>query len=113
LDRLRRYSFPGNVRELRNLVERLIIMTEAETIGSAEIVTVLPAQADAAPADAAGDAGAARLADAVREFERRQIEAALRAAQGNVTEAASRLGLERSHLYKKMRKLAIASRSTS
>ena len=113
LDRLRRYPFPGNVRELRNLVERLIIMTEAETIGSGEIAAVLPAPVDAAPVAAGGDGDAARLADAVREFERRQIEAALKAAGGNVTEAASRLGLERSHLYKKMRKLAMASRSTS
>ena len=43
----------------------------------------------------------------VDEFERKQIEAALLAAGGNVTQAAARLGLERSHLYKKMRKLGI------
>jgi DNA-binding NtrC family response regulator len=41
----------------------------------------------------------------VREFERRQIEAALVAEAGNRTRAAARLGLERSHLYKKMRQL--------
>jgi DNA-binding NtrC family response regulator len=48
---------------------------------------------------------AARLADAVRAFERQRIEEALAACAGNVTQAAARLGLERSHLYKKMRKL--------
>jgi DNA-binding NtrC family response regulator len=45
------------------------------------------------------------LSDAVHEFEKRQIEAALRIEGGNVTRAAERLGLERSHLYKKMKKL--------
>ena len=49
--------------------------------------------------------GVNRLADAVREFERAQIEAALAAEGGNMTRAASRLGLERSHLYKKMKQL--------
>ena len=46
-----------------------------------------------------------RLGDAVREFERHQIEQALRECDGSMTRAAARLGLERSHLYKKMKKL--------
>jgi DNA-binding NtrC family response regulator len=45
------------------------------------------------------------MSDAVEDFERRQIEEALAAEGGNMTRAAARLGLERSHLYKKMRKL--------
>jgi DNA-binding NtrC family response regulator len=45
-----------------------------------------------------------RLSDGVRDFEKQQIEAAL-ASEGTVTKAAARLGLERSHLYKKMKKL--------
>jgi DNA-binding NtrC family response regulator len=48
-----------------------------------------------------------RLGDAVEEFERKEIEAALAEAGGNVTQAAARLGLERSHLYKKMKKLGL------
>jgi len=47
------------------------------------------------------------LAEAVREFERRHIEAALAAEDGNRTRAAARLGLERSHLYKKLRQLGL------
>jgi two-component system nitrogen regulation response regulator NtrX len=96
---LKGHSFPGNVRELRNLVERLLIMTDAEPIGAADVRAVLPA-ATAAP-------GGARLADVVQAFEREAIERALAGSQGNVTRAAARLGLERSHLYKKMRKLGI------
>jgi DNA-binding NtrC family response regulator len=48
-----------------------------------------------------------RLGEAVQDFERAQIEAAIRATGGNMAQAAARLGLERSHLYKKMRKLGL------
>jgi two-component system nitrogen regulation response regulator NtrX len=98
---LQHYAFPGNVRELRNLVERLLIMNPAGAIGADQALAVLPRSAETAPAPS----GPARLGDAVREFERRQIEAALQAEGGNMTRAASRLGLERSHLYKKMKQL--------
>ncbi|HEY6866915.1 MAG TPA: sigma-54 dependent transcriptional regulator [Candidatus Eisenbacteria bacterium] len=101
LERLRRHPFPGNIRELRNLVERLIIMSPGATITAAEVEAVLPP----APEPAGRPV---RLADAVRDFERRQIEAALEAEGGHMTRAAARLGLERSHLYKKMRALGLA-----
>jgi two-component system nitrogen regulation response regulator NtrX len=98
---LQRHPFPGNVRELRNLVERLLIMTPVATIGPEQVRAVLPR----AEASETGT----RLGDAVRDFERRQIEAALQAAGGSMTQAAARLGLERSHLYKKMKKLGVRS----
>jgi two-component system nitrogen regulation response regulator NtrX len=100
LDELQRHSFPGNVRELRNLIERLMIMSPAGEIGSAEVRAVLP------PPEP-GRETPGRLVDAVRAFERRQIEVALQAEGGNMTRAAARLGLERSHLYKKMRALGL------
>jgi len=102
LEGLRRYGFPGNVRELRNLVERLVIMAPGGRIGADQVRATLPGAAASAAAAAGGEP---RLGEAVREFERRQIEAALEAEGGNMTRAAARLGLERSHLYKKMRKL--------
>jgi DNA-binding NtrC family response regulator len=49
--------------------------------------------------------GPTRISEAVDDFERRQIEEAIAAEGGNMTRAAARLGLERSHLYKKMKKL--------
>ena len=106
VDLLRRYGFPGNVRELRNLVERLWIMTRGPSIGSEQVHQVLP-QPDRA------EARAAKLGDAVREFERKQIEGALLDAGGNMTKAALSLGLERSHLYKKMKKLGCRPESFS
>jgi two-component system nitrogen regulation response regulator NtrX len=107
LDALSHYAFPGNVRELRNLVERLVIMNPGATIGPAQVQAVLPAAGGGAAATAATAAGPASLADAVREFERRHIESALAAEGGHMTRAASRLGLERSHLYKKMKQLGM------
>jgi two-component system nitrogen regulation response regulator NtrX len=98
LELLRRHDFPGNVRELRNLVERLLIMSPGDVIGADHVRAVLP-DADSVPPSTP------RLSDAVREFERRHIEAALRAEDGSMTRAAARLGLERSHLYKKLRQL--------
>jgi DNA-binding NtrC family response regulator len=98
VDLLRRYSFPGNIRELRNLVERLAIMAPGGSIGPEQVRAVLPPPAE-------DPAKVRRLSEAVQEFERKQIEAALEASGGNMTRAASRLGLERSHLYKKVRKL--------
>lgn len=97
IDLLRRYPFPGNVRELRNLVERLIIMSTGPSVGQEQVLAVLPRAEGTATTRM-------RLSDAVREFEKEQIEAAL-LAEGTMTKAAARLGLERSHLYKKMKKM--------
>jgi two-component system, NtrC family, nitrogen regulation response regulator NtrX len=105
LEALARYSFPGNVRELRNIVERLLIMAPGASIGFEAVRGMLPGEARSeAPADSPRT-GDGRLADLVRDFERSAIEAALAAEGGSMTRAAARLGLERSHLYKKMRKL--------
>jgi len=101
LELLRRYPFPGNVRELRNLVERLAIMAPEGRIGREQIRGVLP------QAERGEPPAAMRLADAMKTFEREQIVAALAAADGNMTEAATRLGIERSHLYKKLKKLGV------
>jgi two-component system nitrogen regulation response regulator NtrX len=103
IDLLRRYPFPGNVRELRNLVERLIIMTPGPAIDADPVRAILPQGQERARK-------AKRLSDGVRDFERQQIEAAL-ASEGTVTKAAARLGLERSHLYKKMKKLGFRTES--
>jgi two-component system nitrogen regulation response regulator NtrX len=108
LERLARYRYPGNVRELRNLVERLIIMTPGTRIGADAVDRVLGTAAVELGRDGI-DHDDARLAEQVRRFEKDRIEETLRLEGGNVTKAAARLGLERSHLYKKMRKLGIES----
>ncbi|MCC6653247.1 MAG: sigma-54-dependent Fis family transcriptional regulator [Candidatus Eisenbacteria bacterium] len=113
----------GNVRELRNVIERLAILTEGAEIGEEAVralagmsaLAAAPASAAAAapPARAAGvdDVRAAGgLVAARRDFERRCIEAALDATGGNVSQAAQMLMIERSNLHKKMQALGLEAR---
>ena len=106
VERIGQHSFPGNVRELNNLVERLVFTAPPGPIGVGSVREVLPSQVPAR-------APTGRLSDAVQEFERKEIETALREARGNMTQAAARLGLERSHLYKKMKKLGMSPEPSS
>lgn len=94
-----RQSFRGNVRELRNLIERINIYCEGEMISADDIRPYLP-QTLHTDDDST-------LKDAVDNFERKYIESAIRQHDGNIAEAARQLGLERSHLYKKMKKLGL------
>ena len=99
------YSYPGNVRELRNLVERLVILTPEATISEAQARALLPIGASQP------QGGYFRPETPLRQMleaaERDLIERALRHRDGHVTKTAADLGLERSHLYKKMRALGI------
>ena len=99
------YSYPGNVRELRNLVERLVILTPEATISEAQARALLSIGASE-PRDAyfRPETPLRQMLEAV---ERDLIERALRHRDGHVTKTAADLGLERSHLYKKMRALGI------
>ena len=99
------YPYPGNVRELRNLVERLVILTPNPLISESEARALLPM------ASTEAESGYFRAETPLRELledvERDFIERALRHRNGHVTKTAADLGLERSHLYKKMRALGI------
>ena len=97
------YDWPGNVRELRNMVERLVIMAPRETIGPDDLPPPLR------PNDLAdAPAGATRsLRDARDSFERAYILAELRVHDWNMTRTAERLGIERSHLYRKIKAYGI------
>ncbi|MBU0982305.1 MAG: sigma-54 dependent transcriptional regulator [candidate division Zixibacteria bacterium] len=95
---LRRYPFPGNVRELKNLIERISIYCD-DTVITAEFATAyLPPATSRITAN---------LKAAVEAFEREHISSIIADHAGNMTEAARHLGLERSHLYKKMKKLGL------
>jgi two-component system, NtrC family, nitrogen regulation response regulator NtrX len=108
LERLQGYAWPGNVRELRNLVERLMIMAPGETIGLRDLPPGV--RGDAETADRPESLWeAASLRDARDAFEKRFIERKLAELDGNVSRTAQALGLERSHLYRKMKALGIDS----
>jgi two-component system nitrogen regulation response regulator NtrX len=103
------YRWPGNVRELRNLLERLVILAPAEEIGRADVLQVLGPEVE-------GAIGPFRECATLREgrerFERQFILMKLREAGGNVVRAAELLGLERSHLYRKMRAYGLRGSDT-
>jgi DNA-binding NtrC family response regulator len=101
---LQAHDWPGNVRELRNLVERLAILSDGPEISAEDVAAVLPgARRPRADRFRAG----ASFHDLVEEAEREIILGALDAHGDNVSDTARALGLERSHLYKKMRGLGI------
>jgi two-component system nitrogen regulation response regulator NtrX len=95
-------EWPGNVRELRNMVERLVIMSPDQVIR----VEDLPAPLR--PREAGGGEPRERSLKAARDdFERAFILAELRARDWNMTRTAERLGIERSHLYRKLKAYGI------
>jgi len=96
---LLRYNYPGNVRELKNIIERLLVTGEFADIGKDDVDFVL--------STASLKGQTVDLKTAVEQFERRYIIAKIKEANGNMADAARRLGLERSHLYKKMKALDI------
>jgi DNA-binding NtrC family response regulator len=107
------YAFPGNVRELRNIVIRLITKYGGQRISSPELEPELDLEA---PSVAAGDPGALveqaqrqlerggtfSLDETLRAWERGYIEAALRLTRGNMSQAAKLLGINRTTLYSRM-----------
>ena len=103
LERLVAYSWPGNVRELRNLTERLMIMAPGNAVGLAD----LPPRIRGADAIAPVEQDYASLKEAREAFERLYIERCLVAAGGNVSRTARELGIDRRHLYRKLRAYGI------
>jgi len=94
-------SLPGNVRELRNLIERALISNGFSDISVGDV------SGGSAGIQKRAMSTAGKLKDATEDFERDYITQVLREVSGNMTEAAQRLGLERSHLYKKMNALGL------
>ncbi len=104
---LRQQPWRGNVRELRNVVERILILTDGDAVDADAVRAALPAPGRAT-AGVIPTEGALR--DVVDAFEREVIRERLKAHGGHVTNAARSLDLERSHLYKKCRQLGIEIR---
>jgi two-component system nitrogen regulation response regulator NtrX len=99
------YDWPGNVRELRNMVERLVIMAPGDVIGPEALPPPLRPRDTAATADETQKEKT--LKDAREAFERAYILTELRALDWNMTRTAQKLGIERSHLYRKLKMYGI------
>ena len=115
LEVLLEYSWPGNVRQLRNCIERAVVLVENEEI----TLDVLPQeiygkplkiQRDADTDDAVVVSFGEEFRDAKREFERKYIEKCLDRSAGNITRAAAILGIHRQSLQQKIKELGLTKR---
>jgi two-component system nitrogen regulation response regulator NtrX len=105
------YDWPGNVRQLRNVVERTIILAPGDRIGRIDL-DLLPAEVLGEGADmGAGGATAimgAPLREARESFEREYLRVQIRRFSGNISRTASFIGMERSALHRKLKLLGIS-----
>jgi two-component system, NtrC family, nitrogen regulation response regulator NtrX len=112
-NRLRNYPWPGNVRELRNLVQRLLIVGGPEEIGLEEIERELLVQQPGDEPLVKQDLLALPLREAREAFERAYLLQQLMLCNGRVGQLAKRVGMERTHLYRKLRSLGVDFRQIS
>jgi len=98
------YSWPGNVRQLRHFVERMLILISSDVIDIQHVKSLLFSKDDHDSSDETEDK---TLRGARKNFEREHILAVLAETNGNVTEAAKILGVDRANLYRKMGRLGI------
>jgi two-component system nitrogen regulation response regulator NtrX len=110
VDLMSRYRWPGNIRELANIVERLAILHPGREVMSDDVREVLPNAparlADPPPLPNANGLETS-LTDTLDEYERVLIARALSVAGGNIAEAARRLQTDRPNLYRRMKRLGI------
>jgi len=100
------YPFPGNIRELRNLVERLYILSPSTEVDIHEVKPHLN-QVISADGDASIFTETRPFADAKRMFEERFLESQLRQHAGNISRTAKNLGMQQSNLSRKLKELGL------
>lgn len=98
---MQEYSWPGNVRELRNTIERIVITVAKDKITAKDL--------PAFPSDfmLPSSSRFPSFKQALDEFQRRFIEQKIAEAGGNISKAAELMGIDRSHLYRRMKALGI------
>ena len=108
LNLLRNHSWPGNIRELKNLVQRLLILSHGEDVTDADVTLALgSARAEAVTGTFPAALFDLPLREARDRFEKAYLEHHLRLAGGNVGDIVDAVGMERTHLYRKLKGLGI------
>ncbi len=109
---LQAYSWPGNVRQLRNVIERTLILAPTDRVGHISL-DMLPAELIAEPARLLPDQAARSimgtpLREAREAFEREYLKVQIRRFSGNISRTAAFIGMERSALHRKLKALGLA-----
>jgi two-component system nitrogen regulation response regulator NtrX len=110
-NRLRNYSWPGNIRELENLIRRLLVLGLDSEIDQDEIEAIQDISSAKGSIISMSEFNLP-LRQAREQFEKAYLEYQLQLADGNVGKAAKAAGLERTHLYRKLRALGIDARGS-
>ncbi len=108
LERLLGYSWPGNIRELENAIERAVVLAHGDTITQ----DLLPAEMRASlpvTGSALGGAPSRPLGEARAQFERQYLDQVLRRAEGNTAEAARIAGVDRSNFRRLLKRYGLAA----
>ncbi len=105
-NRLKDYDWPGNIRELKNFVQRLLILGATENVEVSEINMMLGLRPEAHP-NPLFPGFDLPLREAREQFEKAYLEHQLKAFNGSVSRVSERVGIERTHLYRKLRSLGI------
>jgi DNA-binding NtrC family response regulator len=110
------YDWPGNVRELRNVIERAVVLADGDEITQDQLP---PELSQRRTTSATSDSGVVTVPltlefkDAKREFERLYVEKILEQTSGNITQAATALGMHRQSLQHKIKELGLTKRFTA
>ena len=111
---LESYSWPGNVRQLRNIIERTLILTPGDRVSCIEVDLLPPEILDSQASAGVGGPSLAIMGSPLREaresFEREYLKIQIRRFSGNISRTASFIGMERSALHRKLKALGLGDK---
>jgi len=111
---LQAHDWPGNVRQLRNIIERTLILTPGDRVGCIEVDLLPPEILDSQASTGVGGPSLAIMGSPLREaresFEREYLKIQIRRFSGNISRTASFIGMERSALHRKLKALGLGDK---
>ena len=111
---LQAHDWPGNVRQLRNIIERTLILTPGDRVGCIEVDLLPPEIVETQGSAGLGGASMAIMGSPLREaresFEREYLKIQIRRFSGNISRTASFIGMERSALHRKLKALGLGDK---